>query len=248
VFSNLAHIATSHQHPTTPFFFTSISLTHYTHNNNKMDKMDNQEGLDELDEGLDEYKQSKNKYINISQTIALYGVSGFFAGFSFGGSNAIVNNQSVISYALRTGGNCFVIGALVGGINESLAAVRGTRDPINPAIACGFSGFLASVQRAPTKRAGLVGLLCASAGVFGHYGWEEASKRYYIRLRERRIELGLEVEDVVPVIESEALRLPNRQEQDENIELGLMRWAPVRPISDKEIEERRRVDRKVNNR
>ena len=97
------------------------------------------EWLDELDEGLEEYKQSKNKYINISQTIALYGVSGFFAGFSVGGSNAIVNNQSVISYALRTGGNCFVIGALVGGINESLAAVRGTRGPINPAIACGVN-------------------------------------------------------------------------------------------------------------
>ena len=170
------------------------------------------------------------------QTVSLFGGGGFFAGGVVGGSLAVVNSKSVLPYAFRTGMNCTIVGCCVGGINEGLAAARGTRDPINPAIACAVSGFLASVQRATPKRAGMVSLACAGAGIAGHYGWEEATRRFNALKQQRRRELGLALdEEVEKVLDTPPM------EKDTELP-GWLRWGPVRPITDEEIAERRRID------
>ena len=200
-----------------------------------------------------------NNMVRQCQTVSYYGVAGFLGGAAFGGSAAIVNTKSVLSYGLRSGVNTAVIGCCIGGINETLAAVRGTRDPINPAIACGISGFLASAQRAAPKRAGLVGLLCAGAGVVGHYGWEEGTQRFEAMKRKRREELGIAEDEqeahattaMVAAAAAEAAAAAavaaeqkNREEAAAMSESSVFKFSPVRRITDEEIEERRRIDAK----
>ena len=187
--------------------------------------------------------------IETAKTISHYSIAGFLGGSLAGGSSAIVNSQSVLVYSLRSGVNCAILGCCVGGINEGLAFVRGgTRDPLNPAIACGVSGFLASVQSAVPKRAGFVGLLCAGAGAVGHYGWKEGMRRFELVKRQRRVEVfgldevaGEEEEGGVEWGEETAITTAQRKHPPAK-ELGLMRWAPVRPITDVEIAERRKID------
>jgi hypothetical protein len=179
-----------------------------------------------------------NSFISRSQTVSVFGAGGFFTGFVAGGSSAIVNNKNVFIYSMRTGMNCAVIGCCIGGINEGLAVIRGTRDPMNPAIACGLSGFLASIQRASPKRAGFAGLICAGVGIVGHYGWVELTKRFYDMRNQRREELGLEPDGMNSLIEPE-----KNSNSVNNDTFGWLQWGPVRPITDAEIEERRRIDR-----
>ena len=192
-----------------------------------------------------------NNMVRQCQTVSYYGVAGFLGGSAFGGSAAIVNTKSVLSYGLRSGVNTAVIGCCIGGINETLAAVRGTRDPINPAIACGISGFLASAQRAAPKRAGLVGLLCAGAGVVGHYGWEEGTRRFEAMKRKRREELGIAEDEqeahattAMVAAAAAAAEQKNREEAAAMSESSVFKFSPVRRITDEEIEERRRIDAK----
>ena len=186
-------------------------------------------------------------FVESSKSVSIFGAGGFLSGFVVGGSSAIVNSKSFLPYSIRTGVNCAVVASCVGGINEGLALARGTRDPFNPAIACAVSGFLAAVQRATPKRAAVVGLLCAGAGVAGHYGWEEAAQRFETMKRSRREELGLAPEET-PLLLQKDQSMPmvsNTEEAERNQENmnEFFKWSPVRPITEAEIEERRRIDR-----
>jgi hypothetical protein len=185
-------------------------------------------------------------FIERAKSVSVFGAGGFLSGFIVGGSSAIVNSKSFLPYSIRTGVNCAVVGSCVGGINEGLALARGTRDPLNPAIACAVSGFLAAVQRATPKRAAVVGLVCAGAGVAGHYGWEEATQRFETMKRSRREELGLAPEETPLLLQNDQNRAkPNTEEEErkqENMK-EFFKWSPVRPITEAEIEERRRIDR-----
>ena len=135
---------------------------------------------------------TSERFLLASQRVSVWGACGTVLGALAGTSTAVVHGMDVAWYGTRVGVNAGILGCCVGGLNEALVFARGgTRDAYNTAGAGGVTGFLASVQRAPPRRALVVGVLCAGLGAGGQMAWEELMKVRDIMSDRRRAELGM---------------------------------------------------------
>lgn len=173
-----------------------------------------------------------------AQNVTKWAAGGLFLGTLTGASSAMVSGRPLGQRAVRVGVNCGLFFCVAGGINEAVTLVRGgQRDALNLAFAGGVTGFLASIQKANSMRAGLVGLICASVGVGASFCWDILAARRLQWAAQRRQELGLAPRDSRD--QENVPKLSNDERDVSSPSIEPPAWLPMRRISDEEIEERR---------